>query len=78
MLEDMVVALEHDDVLVADGIVTLLIVDILVYGNGHIALVQGENEVMKEEVEIINLYTSKNKILILDSEELKIYETISK
>ena len=28
MLEDMVVALEHDDVLVADGIVTLLIVDI--------------------------------------------------
>ena len=52
--------------------------DILVYGNGHIALVQGENEVMKEEVEIINLYTSKNKILILDSEELKIYETISK
>lgn len=52
--------------------------DILVYGSGSIALVQGEEEVMKEELEIINLYTSKNKILIWDSEELKIYETISK
>lgn len=52
--------------------------DILVYGNNHMVLVQGEKEVLKEEIEITNLYTSKNKILIWGHEELKVYEVISK
>lgn len=50
----------------------------LVYGNNNIALVQGEKEIFKEEIEIKGVYTSKNKILILTSEDLNIYELISK
>ena len=50
----------------------------LVYGNNNMVLVQGEKEVLKEEIEIIDIYTSKNKILILGPEELNIYEVISK
>lgn len=50
----------------------------LVYGNNNMVLVQGEKEIMKEEIEIIDIYTSKNNILIWSPEELNIYEIISK
>lgn len=52
--------------------------DILIYGNNHMVLVQGEKQILKEEMEITNLYASKDKILIWGPEELKIYEIISK
>ena len=52
--------------------------DIIIYGSGHMVMVQGKREVLKQEMEIENLYTSKEKILILGPEELKIYEVISK
>lgn len=50
----------------------------LVYGNKHMTFVQGKEEIMKKEIEILKLYTSKNRILILGPEELSIYEIISK
>lgn len=52
--------------------------NVLVYGNNNMALVQGEKEILKEEMEIRDIYTSKSKILVLGTEELNIYEVISK
>lgn len=52
--------------------------DVLVYGDNHLVLVQGKKEILKEEIEIKKLYTSKDKILIWGPEELKIYEVIGK
>ena len=50
----------------------------LVYGNNHMVLIQNGQEILKEEIEIIDIFTSKNRILVLGPEKLNIYEVIGK
>ena len=52
--------------------------DIILYGENHLSLVQGDEVLLEEEMQIIDLHTGKNKILIQGPEEFKIYEIISK